>query len=51
MKNSMLIAAGLISMVGAENGILLYAADDEAGQIVVRRRVDAGHLGRLAPDQ
>ena len=37
--------------IGAEDRVLVDVADDEAGQVVVRRRVDARHLGRLAADE
>src|SRR5262245_39444547 len=37
--------------VRAQCGVFIDAPDDEAGESVVRRRVDAGHLGGLAAEQ
>ena len=36
---------------GTKDRVFVHVADDETGQVVVRRRVDARHLGRLAADQ
>ena len=41
----------LLHAIRAEDQILLHHADDEAGEIVIGRGVDPGHLCRLATDE
>ena len=41
----------LLDAIGAEDRVLLHATDDEAREVVIRRRVDARHLRRLAADE
>src|ERR1043166_519424 len=36
---------------GPEYRVLVDVSDDEAGEIIVRRRIYAGHFSRLAPEQ